>query len=169
MYALRSHLELDEPLDSVAALDDAELFTTGGFSTTTGFCFGGRPFGLGAGFVFAGGVFFRGSSSLSVEFSGEKILFIFFDLLAAAAAAFIALLVFALAGADLMFPLPCICCCCLTMDGGALPPIDGTVDDAFFDLIFDADANVFFLISFCTRFASVCCALVGGVSSSSVE
>lgn len=141
-----------------------------GFSTT-GFCFGGRPFGLGAGFTFATGAFFLGSSSLSVEFSGEKMLFIFFDLFAAAVAAFDALFALALVGTDLMFPLPCICCCCLTTDGGALPPTDGTLAaaDAFFDLIFDADANVFFLISFCTRFASACWALVVGVSSSSVE
>lgn len=157
MHALYStHLELDEPLDSVA-VDDSELFTTGAFSTM-GFDFGGRPFGLGAAFVFAGGVFFRGSSSLSVELSGEKILFIFFDLLAAAAAAFAILFAAALDGADFMFPLPCICCCCLTTDGGAFPPTDGgfVANEAFFDLLFDADAKVFFLISFCTRFASVC-------------
>lgn len=165
-----SNLELDDPLDSVA-VDDSELFTTAGFSTI-GFCFGGRPFGLGAGFVFAGGVFFRGSSSLSVEFSGEKILFIFFDLLAAAAVTFDILFAIDLDGTDFMFPLPCICCCCcLTTDGGALPPTDGALavaEAAFFNL-FEADANVFFFISFCKRFASACWALVGGVSSSSVE
>lgn len=140
------------------AVDDSELFTTAGFSTT-GFCLGGRPFGLGAGFVFTGGVFFRGSSSLSVELSGEKMLFIFFDLLAAAAAAFDVLFEIGLDGTDFIFPLPCICCCCcLTTDGGALPPTDGAVvaEDAFFNLLFDADANVFFLISFCKRFASAC-------------
>lgn len=163
-----THLELDDPLDSVA-VDDSELLTTGGFSTT-GFCFGGRPFGLGGGLALAGGAFFLGSSSLSVELSGEKMLFIF-DLLAAAAAIF-AVFAFALDGADFMLPLPCnCCCCCLTTEGGALPPTDGALAaaEAFFALLFDADAKVFFLISFCTRFASVCWALVGGVSSSSVE
>lgn len=151
----RAYLELEEALDS-EAVDDSELLTAGGFST--GFCLGGRPFGLGGGFTFAGGSFFLGSSSLSVELSGEKMLFIFSDLLAAAAAAFVILVAFALDGADLTFPLPCICCCCLTTDGGALPPTDEPLAAAaaFFDLLFEADARVFFLISFCTRFASDC-------------
>lgn len=149
------------------AVDDAELLTTVGFST--GFCFGGRPLGRGAGFAFTGGVFLGGSSSLSVELSGEKILFNFRALFDALAAALVVLFAFVLGGTDLIFPLPCnCCCCCFTTDGGALPPTGGAVTEAFRALT-DAEANVFFLISFCMRLASVCCALVGGVSSSSVE
>lgn len=67
--------------------------------------------------------------------------------------------------------------CCLTMAGGAFPPVGGNVccgggfvfglDDGVVAIaIIACDANVFFLISFCMRFASACSTFDAGSSSS---
>lgn len=135
---------------------------------------GGRPFAFAdAGFAFAFSVaagFFRASASLSDEFSGEKMLFF----LALFAVVFeflfcveLPLVDVAFARTDFGFELLCSCCC-FTTDGGALPPVDAIDVAAFALLLFAFDAIVFFLISFCTRFDSLTCALVG-VESSSLE
>lgn len=150
-------LEVDESVDE--ADDDSEdllVVGGGGGGFSGGLFFGGRP--LGAGAFFGVEFFFVGdwSSSLSDEFSGEKMLF-FFELAGDFALALL-LALFLLAAA--LF----ICWCCLTTDGGALPPVDGGIGA---DLDLSAcEATVFFLISFCIRFASACSAFVGGVSSS---
>lgn len=117
---------------------------------------GGRPFGLTGGFCLPPTLFtgFDGcltsSSSDSVEFSGEKMLFFFESFVAKTAAADFSVgivepLVIGFGGGgfcateacggggtvavglfanDLTSPCNC-CCCCLTMAGGALPPVGG--------------------------------------------
>lgn len=147
-----TNLDVDESL--VDAEDDSVVLT-GLLGFSGGLFFGGRPLGAG-GFFVCGGFFAGASSSLSDVLSGEKMLF-FFELAGDLAFVLLLLLLFRLAAA--LFN-----CCCLTTDGGALPPVGG-FGAADFDLS-ACEATVFFLISFCIRFASACSALVRGASSS---
>lgn len=141
----------------LVADESAELFDVV-FSAMAFGRIGGRPFGLIGGFDLPPTLFIvfddclPSSSSDSVEFSGEKMLFFFESFAAKTAVADFNGIVadtpvdgfggggFVVAEAsagvgggttavglfanDLTMPCNC-CCCCLTMAGGALPPVGG--------------------------------------------
>lgn len=149
--------------------DDNELFRLAGRSFV--FDFGGRPRAPGD-LVFGGVAFLLVlSPSLSelLPDANKSLNFVFISSSPRLSMLFGPFLAAAAADLDIW--------CCLTMAGGAFPPVGGNVccgggfvfglDDGVVAIaIIACDANVFFLISFCMRFASACSTFDAGSSSS---
>lgn len=161
------YLELVESVD--VSDDDKELFRRAGRSFV--FDFGGRPRAAGDLVLDDAGFLFVLSPSLS-ELLPDANKSLNFDFISSSARRVSVLFrPFLAAAADLHI------WCCFTTAGGAFPPVGGN-DCCGGGLIFGLDdgvdvfaliacaANVFFLISFCMRFASACSTFDAGSSSS---